>query len=256
MNSIVADAPQSLHAPLPISSRAQFEDAPTIRIIGGETQSRHLDSIFKLRYRTYCLECEFLSADRYPDKLESDEYDADSVHFSTSDHFHKLLGTVRLVLGKEARPFPLEINCKFNDSFSSPGYDKIAEISRLIINSSLRRRHNDHLHGNTSRDPQQNSSLVAIKKYNSNQILLFALYRAIVECCMQKGITFLYAAMEKSLARSLQRTGFVFIPIGPEAEYYGRVTPYILDLSQLEKNIAHRDPELAKWVFQIKSFRQ
>lgn len=252
-STISLTPPGYLQAHLPphiiANSRSQFADAPTISIIDGTMPSSNLDSIFSLRYQAYCIECGFLPAEDYPNKMETDCYDSNSVHFTAIDGYSELIGTVRLILGKENTPFPLENNCQFNEDFNVPHFSKVGEISRLILNSSLRRRHNDNLQGCGSRETSDEAAVTFVRKYNSNQILLFSMYRAIVQYCLLNKITDLYAAMERSLARSLQRTGFVFRPIGPESEYYGRVTPYILNIRQLKSDIAFRDPELSKWVF-------
>jgi hypothetical protein len=53
--------------------------------------------------------------------------------------------------------------------------------------------------------------------------------------------------MERSLAHALKKMGFRFMAIGPEANYYGSVTPYVLDLQDLRRKLSASNPTLAAW---------
>jgi hypothetical protein len=54
--------------------------------------------------------------------------------------------------------------------------------------------------------------------------------------------------MEKSLARALARYEFIFTPIGLETDYFGRVTPYMIDLRELEARVGALNPVLMDWL--------
>ena len=43
--------------------------------------------------------------------------------------------------------------------------------------------------------------------------------------------------------RLLSRFRFTFTPIGPEADYYGPVTPYIADIAAIERQVFEEMPE-------------
>jgi N-acyl amino acid synthase of PEP-CTERM/exosortase system len=62
------------------------------------------------------------------------------------------------------------------------------------------------------------------------------------------GVRYWYAAMERSLARSLSRMGFCFQQIGLETDYYGIVAPYIADLRELEDRVGASNPALLAWL--------
>ena len=41
--------------------------------------------------------------------------------------------------------------------------------------------------------------------------------------------------------------GFSFVPVGPQADYYGRVTPHMVDLDQLDARLRRENSFLAAW---------
>ena len=53
--------------------------------------------------------------------------------------------------------------------------------------------------------------------------------------------------MERSLAKSLEKMGFRFVPIGPQTDYYGPVTPFIVDLDELNERLHKENKFLAAW---------
>ena len=63
----------------------------------------------------------------------------------------------------------------------------------------------------------------------------------------RNGIRWWYATMEQTLARSLAKMGFRFVPIGPEIDYYGPVTPFVTDLDELAVTLRRSNPFLAAW---------
>ena len=92
------------------------------------------------------------------------------------------------------------------------------------------------------------------RRHAAAQVLL-DLYRQMYAYSCENGIRFWYAAMERSLARSLMNVGFT--PIGPQTDYYGPVTPYLTDLQNVESfltnmasRIADRRRALRPWLQQ------
>ena len=53
--------------------------------------------------------------------------------------------------------------------------------------------------------------------------------------------------MEKSLLRVMARYGVVFTQIGPLQDYYGPVSPYIIALETLDKQLEATNPALLRW---------
>ncbi len=213
-----------------------------------------LDQIFALRYEVYCLECGFLAPEAFRDGLESDEYDGRAAHFTAHNAGAELVGTVRLVRPASPQCFPFERHCRqLFDTVHLPPRDQSAEVSRLIVRKSYRRRAGDTLAG-VSADFSAGSPVApgsegsAAERRTSHPQILLGPYREMYRFSLENGIRYWYAAMERPLARALARFQFVFSPIGFEVDYYGPVTPYVADLRDLERRVAVADPALLEWM--------
>ena len=53
--------------------------------------------------------------------------------------------------------------------------------------------------------------------------------------------------MDKTLTRALNHMNFGFQQIGPDADYYGVVSPYILDLENIEERLGQENMQLLNW---------
>lgn len=200
----------------------------------------------ELRYQVYCIECNFLSPDDYPDGVETDEHDDDAAHFYAFDAHDELVGYVRLVRPDDEGRFPIQRHCRISVGPDAlPPMAESAEISRLMVRSDYRRRRGDRLSGVTA--SQNREAFAGERRHEAPQILL-SLYRQMYAYCREQGIRYWYAAMERPLARSLARLDFTFHPLGPETNYYGPVSPYVADLRELERRVGRRRPELLEWL--------
>jgi N-acyl amino acid synthase of PEP-CTERM/exosortase system len=199
----------------------------------------------QLRYQVYCLEHNFLSADDYPDGVETDEHDDRAAHFYAFDAAEELVGYVRLVLTNTESRFPFQQHCALSAGVELPPAPKAAEISRLMVRSDYRRRQTDKLSTVTA---QQNAAALSGDRRHQSPRVLLTLYRQMYQYSVQHDLQYWYAAMEKPLARSLSRLGFGFTPIGPDTDYYGPVAPYLADVRRLEEQIRQRDPGLLQWL--------
>jgi N-acyl amino acid synthase of PEP-CTERM/exosortase system len=212
--------------------------------------------LFSLRFKVYCLECGFLDPKEYADELETDEFDNRSVHFTAHNLENELVGSVRLVLPAFEERFPFEDHCLelFADGFRPPRQQS-GEVSRLVVKQNYRRRVGDTAAGVAKEFLISNNFRVGEdrppgeRRSKSPQILL-GLYRGMYQFSVETNIRYWYAAMERSLARALDRLQFTFHPIGRETNYYGPVTPYLADLRDLERKLAERNPDLLEW-FQL-----
>jgi N-acyl amino acid synthase of PEP-CTERM/exosortase system len=99
----------------------------------------------------------------------------------------------------------------------------------------------------TARIAAANPAPIPLSSGIDSPILLLGIYRAMYRHSRQAGIRFWYAAMERSLARSLDKMGFRFIPVGPQTDYYGAVTPYMADIHELEAALRRDNKALAAW---------
>jgi N-acyl amino acid synthase of PEP-CTERM/exosortase system len=224
------------------------------RVLKGNMESYVLKEIYKLRYEVYCLERHYLEASDFENDQETDEYDDCSIHFAAYTLNKDIVGTVRLVQPHEGQPYPFEGHCTPFPEFSYPARDNAAEISRLVVKKTHRRRRGDSMEG-ISQDFMEKGSTKTIKprstvrrdKRGNSPLLLLGMYREMYRYSRQNGIRYWYAAMERSLARSLEKMGFRFVPIGPQVDYYGPVTPHMADLDELLGRLRRENKFLAAW---------
>ena len=218
-----------------------------------------------LRYRVYCEEFDYLPACDYPSGLESDEDDATAAHIHLLDPRASdeadipsgivasrgdatLAGYARLVRPDANGWLPVQRRCNITlaaDSLPSPTMS--AEVSRLIIAPEFRRQKPGGLGSakGTQIDIQQNR-----RKTASTELLLH-LFRGMASYSYSNGIRYWFAAMERPLARSLAQMGFPFKAAGPEGEFFGRITPYVADLHELQDRVTQRQPLLAQWLLPL-----
>jgi N-acyl amino acid synthase of PEP-CTERM/exosortase system len=197
---------------------------------------------YGLRYQVYCIERGFLRACDYPDGLESDEFDAHSLHFGVCNAAGELVATARLVQTSQLG-FPMQRHCVlFNDVARDIHEKKVVEISRLSVSRNYRRRKDDGLYGleNLPASVSGETGAAESQERRSGENAVFYLYKSIYQVSKRAGITHWLAAMEKALQRLLLMYGFPFRPIGPEADYFGPVTPYVMALADFDRTILDR----------------
>jgi len=233
---------------MPNSATDKIDFAPyfTSRQVFFESDPSLMDRIFELRYQIYCQERQYLPAMNYPDKRESDEYDATAVHFAAFNLKEDLVGYVRLVRPDAHQPFPFQIHCPNlmpGVTLSTPT-DSV-EVSRLMVHPNYRRRRGDTLSGvNTLIEAPATAHDLRDK---SPQILL-SLYRQIYNYSRVNHINYWYAAMEQDLARVLNKLDFQFEQIGLKANYFGPVAPYLADLQKSQERVEQHNPALMAWM--------
>lgn len=210
--------------------------------------TKYLRDSYALRYDVYCSERHFLVSENYPSKLEIDHFDEHAIHIGAIDREDVLVGTVRLVLPSK-RGLPLFKHCElFNKDidYASLLCSTTAEISRLAVSKSYRRRTNDGLYDLVSQEdavPSTGNEDEAMHRRHKPEITL-GLYKAMYQISKRRGITHWFAAMEETLLRLLYRYRSAFNPIGPQVDYYGPVTPYLAEITHIEAGIRQRCPEM------------
>lgn len=226
------------------------------RLRSHEHDAELFSEIARLRYEVYCAECNYLNAIDYEDGLETDHMDQRSIHIAAHSLEGAVAGTVRLVLAKEDEDFPFAEHCSTFPDFKFPPKTESGEISRLIVRKNFRRRAGDSMEG-VSKEFQEKGSAASIgpqtktitgkPKRSSSPLIMLGMYREMYRYSRQNGIRYWYAAMEKGLARLLDRMGFRFVPIGPETDYYGPVTTYVADLRELEVSLGKTNKFVLAW---------
>jgi len=182
-----------------------------------DSDPRLMDESHRLRFQVYCIERGFLNPDDYPDQRECDEFDRHSLHLGVVDAQSALIATARLVK-VNVIGLPLFRHCRIYPRESELFQDttRVAEISRLCVSRTIRRRH-------------IGSASVAIN-----------LYRAIYQASKRNGFTHWLVATEPSLQRLLASLKVPFREVGPSTDYYGPVAPYLVDLSRWDRVIVSR----------------
>jgi N-acyl amino acid synthase of PEP-CTERM/exosortase system len=202
--------------------------------------------IFRFRFEVYCKEKNFLSASDFVDGLEFDEFDSSAAHFSVHDRDAEPMGYVRLVVGGRDGRFPLHHKgVQLFDDFVPPPIEESAEISRLIVRSQYRRssRSFDH-HFSESRPglvPNEPSK-------NTSALVQLKLIRLMYHYCLDADIRWLFSVIERGLARKFMMMQFPLSQIGPKADYYGPVEPYLLDLRLMEQQLSKTNKTLFDWL--------
>jgi N-acyl amino acid synthase of PEP-CTERM/exosortase system len=202
---------------------------------------------YRLRYDVYCLERNFLKAHDYPDCLETDAFDPHSLHLGAMNLHDELVGTVRLVRPSSAG-LPMYHACRLfpEELHRISQIENLAEISRLAISRRYHRRRGDGtfaLGGAESYGayPRKNAGR---DDKRGNPPVVVSLYKSLYQASKRRGITHVLAATEKSLHRLLTEFNFPFRPIGPEVDYFGPVTPYVLDIAEFEAILIKKNPSL------------
>lgn len=206
-----------------------------------------IEQIYRLRFQVYCHECGFITEDAYPDGIETDQYDPQSVHFAAINSSGQVIGTMRMILpGTHA--LPIQRHCPGvtiePETLPGTGY---TEISRLVISKQLRRRRDDGMYY----EPQIEDKVVQDAAKNEflrrAKPMAFGLYREMYHESKRLGISRWYALMEKSLWLLLRIHGFRFDPIGEEVDVYGPVKPYLGLLPIMEQEVSKKFPKFFEY---------
>lgn len=214
---------------------------------------------FRLRYQVYCVENPFEDPAENPGGLETDAYDAHSVH---SLLIHRpsatvagcvrlvlprpAVGTVRLVLPEGGwGALPIHHVCDhplLRDPEALPPATT-AEISRFAISKAFRRRREDGLFPDLV-DPEAPAHM----SYTPDRRLLphmtLGLLKGVMQMSAAHGITHWCAVLEPALLRLLDRLGLRLTPLGPTVEYHGLRQPAYADIAALAERTKRERPEV------------
>ena len=191
-----------------------------------------LETSHRLRYQAYCLERRFLRAEDYPNRLEFDDFDRDSVHVGVLGAEGQLVGTARIVKPNGAG-LPAFRHCSLflADTTLAGEGNKVVEISRVCIDRRYTQRRAEGICEGSQ----------AVESGDGRRDDVFAtLVTAVYHATKRLGATHWLIAIEKPLRRRLARYGLPFQLAGPEVDYYGRVAPYIMNVAEFDRVIIGR----------------
>ncbi len=173
----------------------------------------------QIRYQVYCVENAFENPARYPNGLESDEFDEHSAHSLLFNRpTGEPIGTVRLILPRADHfhhRLPVYRLCD-SDALEWLPILSTAEVSRFSISKQLRSRY--------EMDPECPVPIRA-KDRLMGPMPRLGLIQALVRMSIHHGISHWCAVMEPSLLRVLAAMGIHFDAIGPLIEYHGLRQP-------------------------------
>lgn len=195
---------------------------------------------YRLRYQVYCVERRFLSADDYPDQLEFDAFDRDSVHVGAVDRHGALVATARLVkpnrdglpLFRYCSLFPYE---RTLDEVANA----VVEVSRVSISRAYARHRETAPLAElalSQADPDASGSVRVERRLRTSEPFL-TLLKAIIYGARCVGATHLIGATDAALHRRLVRFGFPYRVAGPSVDYYGPVAPHIMSLAEFDQAV-------------------
>jgi N-acyl amino acid synthase of PEP-CTERM/exosortase system len=193
------------------------------------------DHAYRIRHQVYCEDLKF--EPERPDRRESDEYDAHSLHcLVRSVETGQYVGCTRLVLtrpGDPAYPLPFEKTCAKTidrtvvDPLALPR-QTIAEVSRLAIVSGYRRR----------RGEQNSPAPVSDQSFGTQTrprfpYLAIGLYLGTIELAALHGIDTLFLLSEPILFRHFATLGVKIKQIGGAVEHRGTRVPSTMSVPNI-----------------------
>lgn len=160
---------------------------------------------FGLRHAVFCIETGFEPAECFPDGIERDDYDSQSVHFlvqsESPDGHSRWVGAMRLIF-PQRMDLPVRSLCELDPVAEAAAPRASLEVSRLI-----------------ARDP---------RGAHCPQVL-FLLCRAAQRYAVEHRYDALYFLIRPALARLLQRQGLPIEVCGAPCEHRGTRVPYRIE---------------------------
>ena len=196
-------------------------------------------AVYRIRYQVYCAELGLEPADKFPDGMERDEYDAHSLMcLITHKRSGQPAGCVRMVKAGEHLEMPFEPHCRdsLNVEFAELLYterDTVVECSRLAVDSRFRRRFGeDH-----TRLGEYDALDCCHLEQRSFSLIAVAVVIAGLAVADLAGRPNVLAMMEPYLPRLLRRSGILAVKAGQRVEYHGRRTPYFMNIQTAVPNM-------------------
>ena len=197
------------------------------------------DEVFRIRHQVYCEDLAY--EPRRPDKRESDEYDAQSLHMLIRNvQTRDFIGCTRIIRVRSDDPqqlLPFERSCakSIDRSIVDPAKlprSSIAEVSRLAVISPYRRR--------------KGESKTAVSMSDTDFVMVIhprfpfipvALYLGTLELARLHGIETLFVLTEPRLANHFKRLGVKIQSIGAAIEHRGQRVPSMMSTSAIVRDL-------------------
>jgi N-acyl amino acid synthase of PEP-CTERM/exosortase system len=215
-------------ANLGASFKRYFEIVPALT---GELR----DHAYRIRHQVYCEELKY--EPERPDRRESDEYDAHSLHcLIRSVKTRQFIGCTRLILCRPDDPhypLPFEKTCAeaLDRAIIDPqalSRGRIAEVSRLAVVSQFRTRRGERDTPAPLSDESFGTGINPRFPY-----IPVALYLATTELALLHGVHTMFLLTEPRLARHFAKLGVNIIQIGDEVEHRGVRVPSVVNVRKI-----------------------
>lgn len=220
-------------------------------LLRANPESLILRDIYRLRHEVWCQQSAALPV---LDSADADQFDAGAIHVAGWTLDGALAGAARLLRPDDGQPYPFERDCKVFANFRHPPRAQAAELSRLVVRGTLRRRRGDSPEGIAQAFAERGTTAAIVPPgatrdpRNNSPLLLLGLYRELYRYSRANGVRYWYAAMDRPLARALETMGFKFLPIGPQAALDAPLTPHMADLDDVAQRLGTENPFLAAWL--------
>jgi len=200
-----------------------------------------LREVYRIRYEVYCEELGFEDQERFPDRLERDEFDASARHCLLMHRpTETFIGCVRLVMAGGSQPeaaFPFERvagPALRRDVMNPATMDraKFGEISRLAVRRSFRRRAGEQSTPDGLAVSRMAGESAARERRQLPPIAL-GLYLAAAGVGLQAGLTSVFAMMEPRLARHMRFYGLEFEQVSDVVIHRGARAVYNISRARL-----------------------
>ena len=202
------------------------------------TTSELRDACFRIRHDVYCRELNYEPL--RPDGLESDAFDAQSVHcLLRAKQSGQFIGCIRLILPKPGDPaalFPFEKTCAatLDRQTVDPAKlqrNRVAEVSRLAVINAYRRRKGEKEDPGTIHTGDFGTADRPRFPY-----IPVGLYLGMLVQAQRHGVETLFMLTEPRLARHLSLLGVRIQRIGGPVEHRGRRVPSMLSVRATVKS--------------------
>jgi len=202
--------------------------------------------VYRIRYDVYCAELALENG--CPDNLEADEFDTYSFHYLLKHRAsNQFAGTMRMVMPPPNQPellIPLEKYCLDAVDRSIMDIKKLprgsfAEVSRLAVNRSFRRRVGDFCklkedQGKVS-SVNNNSYRVTVGDRRQSPNIAVGLYLIAASLFTLKKLDYIFIMINPGLMKTLNRAGLYFEQMGNAIDYHGLRAPFYITPENLNR---------------------
>jgi len=208
---------------------------------------------YRIRYRVYCEEFGYEPAERFPHRMETDEFDELAAHcLITHNSSGQAAGCVRICpasLAGAHHPLPFDKCCAA--SLDQRMLARVAaarehqcEASRFAVDGAFRRRSGEAL----TRFGEINSLELSDPERRTFPLLSVALMLAGLAMAERLGRPQIFAVMEPFLPRLLKRSGLNFRRMGQDVDHHGIRAVYLTDHEEFLRDLTGEFEILYQWI--------